>query len=216
MSKRKPIEMIKNKYTPLIKMEDELSTLVQFQENIMAEVIDRQDEAYANFLINQITLFMEENNVSTCFVLNKEELLDCLKEHNKLHYEILNLQSQLDQAKSEITKYKILLNDMETENSHLETMLDQANERLKVAINKPKFEHFEICFYIENNPYCNNELQIFRGEILEINVAFDEDYLYEYRFDTSCRYIEENMIFETFEEAEKKLQELQNGDFSGE
>lgn len=90
----------------------------------------------------------------------------------------------------------------------LQSQLDQANERLKGAINKPKFEHFEICFYIENNPYCNNELQIFRGEILEINVAFDEDYLYEYRFDTSCRYIEENMIFTTLEEAEKKLREL--------
>ena len=96
--KKKPIEMIKNKYTPLIKMEDELSTLVQFQEKIMAEVIDRQDEEYANFLISQITLFMKENNVSICFILNKEELIDCLKEHNKLHYEILNLQSQLDQA----------------------------------------------------------------------------------------------------------------------
>lgn len=98
MSKRKPIEMIKNKYTPLIKMEDELSTLVQFQEKIMAEVIDRQDEEYANFLISQITLFMKENNVSTCFILNKEELIGCLKEHNKLHYEIADLQSQLDQA----------------------------------------------------------------------------------------------------------------------
>ena len=50
---------------------------------------------------------------------------------------IADLQSQLDQAKSEITKYKILLNDMETENSHLETMLDQANERLKGAIVLP-------------------------------------------------------------------------------
>ena len=38
---------------------------------------------------------------------------------------ISDLQLQLDQAKSEITKYNILLNDMETENSHLETMLDQ-------------------------------------------------------------------------------------------
>lgn len=96
--KRKPIEMIKNKNTPLIKMEDELSTLVQFQEHIMAQIIDRQDEAYADFLVNQIIAFMEENNVSTCFVLNKEELIDCLQEHNKLHYKILNLQSQLDQA----------------------------------------------------------------------------------------------------------------------
>lgn len=50
---------------------------------------------------------------------------------------IADLQSQLDQAISEITKYNILLNDMETENSHLETMLDQANERLKGVIVLP-------------------------------------------------------------------------------
>lgn len=150
---------------------------------------------------------------------------------------IADLQLQLDQAKSEITKYKILLNDMETENSHLETMLDQANERLnketeerqhlqcdyktllshynnlkEIAIARPKFEHFEEYWYIENNPYCDNELQVFNGKVIEIICAYDEDWLYEYRFDTSCRYIEENMIFSTLEEAEKKLQELRGGE----
>lgn len=147
---------------------------------------------------------------------------------------IADLQSQLDQAKSEITKYKILLNDMETENSHLETMLDQANERLKketeerqhlqcdyktllshynnlkeIAIARPKFEHFEEYWYIENNPYCDNELQVFNGKVMEIICAYDEDCLYEYRFDTSCRYIEEYDIFDTEKEAQDKLKEIQ-------
>lgn len=67
------------------------------------------------------------------FPVNKEDVFVALG----VDKTIANLQSQLDQAKSEITKYKILLNDMETENSHLETMLDQANERLKGAIVLP-------------------------------------------------------------------------------
>lgn len=159
MSKRKPIEMIKNKYTPLIKMEDELSTLVQFQEKIMAEVIDRQDEEYTNFLVSQITLFMKENNVSTCFILNKEELIDCLKEHNKLHYKIADLQSQLDQANERlnehneyfkafnckdfkefqdfISSFMLTPHEEQTLIKDLQNQLNQANERLKGAIVLP-------------------------------------------------------------------------------
>ena len=60
------------------------------------------------------------------FPVNKEDVFVALG----VDKTIANLQSQLDQAKSEITKYKILLNDMETENSHLETMLNQANEKI--------------------------------------------------------------------------------------
>lgn len=102
-------------------------------------------------------------------------------------------------------------------------MLEQKDQRIaelkkelaelkEKAIARPKFEHFEEYWYIENNPYCDNELQVFNGKVMEIICAYDEDWLYEYRFDTSCRYIEENMIFTTFEEAEKKLQELRGGE----
>ena len=167
------------------------------------------------------------------YPVNKEDVFVALG----VDKTIANLQSQLDQAKSEITKYKILLNDMETENSHLETMLDQANERLKketeerqhlqcdyktllshynnlkeIAIARPKFEHFEEYWYIENNPYCDNELQVFNGKVMEIICAYDEDWLYEYRFDTSCRYIEEDNIFATEQEAQDKLKEMKGNE----
>lgn len=116
-----------------------------------------------------------------------------------------NLQSQLDQANERLKK--------ETEErQHLQcdykTLLSHYNNLKEIAIARPKFEHFEEYWYIENNPYCDNELQVFNGKVMEIICAYDEDWLYEYRFDTSCRYIEENMIFTTLEEAEKKLQEL--------
>lgn len=182
--KKKPIEMIKNKYTPLIKMEDELSTLVQFQEKKMAEVIDRQDEEYANFLISQITLFMKENNVSICFILNKEELIDCLKEHNKLHYEILNLQSQLDQA----------------------------NERLKGAI-VPKFKIGQEVYKV----YTKDQRFPFKVKIIGVKITQTEEKI-SVLCDTEEDGIEmgwypEKILFETLEEAEKKLQELRGGEW---
>lgn len=134
---------------------------------------------------------------------------------------ITNLQSQLDQAKSEITKYKILLNDMETENSHLETMLDQANERLK-SVSVSKFELGQEVFVFDWDE------QIRSGRIYEIqtnavlhdrqpHITYLVDFTGNYSDDDQENdYYEEKDIYATLKEAEKKLQELQNGDFSGE
>lgn len=190
MRKRKPIEMIKNKNAPLIKMEDELSTLVQFQENIMAQIIDRQDEEYANFLINQITAFMEENNISTCFVLNKEEFIDCLNEHNKLHYEILNLQSQLDQA----------------------------NERLKSAI-VPRYRIGTKLYMIPtefNRLKGIKDYELLSISLSSIGLRYDLSLNKKEKGVEPFYCASEDMfgqsIFATLEEAEKKLQELRGGE----
>ena len=142
--------------------------------------------------------------------LSKDQVIDlCLQ----FMFDAEISEQQLDQANERLNK--------ETEErQHLQcdykTLLSHYNNLKEIAIARPKFEHFEEYWYIENNPYCDNELQVFNGKVIEIICAYDEDWLYEYRFDTSCRYIEENMIFATFEEAEKKLQEPQNGDFQGE
>lgn len=87
----------------------------------------------------------------------------------------------------------------------LEQELAEIKEK---AIDRPKFKHLEEYWYIENNPYCDNELQVFNGKVMEIICAYDEDWLYEYRFDTSCRYIEEDNIFATEQEALNKLKEM--------
>lgn len=89
--------------------------------------------------------------------------------------------------------------------AELEQELAELKEK---AIDRPKFKHLEEYWYIENNPYCDNELQVFNGKVMEIICAYDEDWLYEYRFDTSCRYIEEDNIFATEQEAQEKLKEI--------
>ena len=111
---------------------------------------------------------------------------------------IADLQLQLDQAKSEITKYKILLNDMETENSHLETMLDQANERLKGL---PKFGIGQKVYYVRDTTFSIeiDEIQSRQGNFFYVDYTYNEIF-------------KESELVATREEA----QELQNGDFSGE
>lgn len=135
---------------------------------------------------------------------------------------IADLQLQLDQAKSEITKHKILLNDMETENSHLETMLDQAKERLKGAI----IPRYAIGAKLYMIPTEFNRLKGIKDyELLSISLS-----PIGLRYDLSLNKKEKGVepfycasedmfgqsIFSTLEEAQAKLQELQNGDFSGE
>ena len=111
---------------------------------------------------------------------------------------IADLQLQLDQAKSEITKYMILSNDMETENSHLETMLDQANERLKGL---PKFGIGQKVYYVRDTtfPIEIDEIQSRQGNFFYVDYTYNEIF-------------KESELVATREEA----QELQNGDFSGE
>lgn len=146
--------------------------------------------------------------------MSKEKLKEYLQSISKDRVVELCLQFMFDAEISEqqLDQANERLNKETEERQHLQcdykTLLSHYNNLKEIAIARPKFEHFEEYWYIENNPYCDNELQVFNGKVIEIICAYDEDWLYEYRFDTSCRYIEENMIFSTLEEAEKKLQEL--------
>ncbi len=97
---------------------------------------------------------------------------------------------------------------IEKQQKRIAELKQELAELKEKAIDRPKFKHFEEYWYIENNPYCDNELQVFNGKIMEIICAYDEDWLYEYRFDTSCRYIEEDNILATEQEAQEKLKEM--------
>ena len=108
-----------------------------------------------------------------------------------------------------LEEHKTVIEKQQKRIAELEQELAELKEK---AIARPKFKHFEEYWYIENNPYCDNELQVFNGKVMEIICAYDEDWLYEYRFDTSCRYIEEDNIFTTEQEAQAKLKEIQGNE----
>ena len=184
---KKPIEIIKNyDFKPSQIYEKDGGLFATIQENIISQIVEARDEEYYNFLIKQIRDFIVKNNIETCFVINKEELIDCIKEHNKLHCEILNLQSQLDQA----------------------------NERLKGAI-VPKFKIGQEIWYvgffnnIESRIVNRIELDIENNKLCELYKLEHygtDDYSYCIMPFDSDRY------FSTEQEAQTKLQELRGGE----
>ena len=110
---KKPIEIIKKyDFKPSQIYEKDGGLFATIQENIISQIVEARDEEYYNFLIKQIRDFIVKNNIETCFVINKEELIDCLQEHNELHCKINNLQSQLDQQKVMWNELKEWLEEM--------------------------------------------------------------------------------------------------------
>lgn len=151
--------------------------------------------------------------ITYVYGVNLEEHKTVIEKQQK---RIAELEQELAELKEKYNKVSEKLKNIteEVENNFVhgqdyEKLKQELVELKEKAIDRPKFKHLEEYWYIENNPYCDNELQVFNGKVMEIICAYDEDWLYEYRFDTSCRYIEEDNIFTTEQEAQAKLKEMQ-------
>ena len=100
MSKKQPIQVINNYKALLEVMPSNIyDNTYMFNENITSIVNQRQNNIN-DYIISEIIKFMEKENIRLCFVINEEEMVDCLQEHNKLHLKLEDLQSQLDQQKA--------------------------------------------------------------------------------------------------------------------
>ena len=131
MNNKKPIEIIKNyNLKPLSIYEKDGGFGMTIQENIISQIVEARDEECYNFLIKQIQNFIVKNNIETCFVINKEEMVDCLQEHNKLYCEIKDLQHQLDQQKSMWNELKEWLEEEQTTNKRLSKSLGNTEYNL--------------------------------------------------------------------------------------
>ena len=131
---------------------------------------------------------------------------------HKLEQEFAELKEKYNKASEKLKNITEEIDNNFVHGQDYEKLKQELAELKEKAIDRPKFKHFEEYWYIENNPYCDNELQVFNGKVMEIICAYDEDWLYEYRFDTSCRYIEEDNIFATEQEAKLKLKEIQGNE----
>ena len=133
---KKPIEIIKNyDFKPSQIYEKDGGLFATIQENIISQIVEARDEECYNFLIKQIQNFIVKNNIETCFVINKEELIDCLQEHNELHCKINNLQSQLDQQKEMWNELKEWLKNQITDLRHIEIKTKTQSLRVNDAVN---------------------------------------------------------------------------------
>ena len=100
MSKKQPIQVINNYKSLLEVIPNNIDdNTYMFNENIISIVNQRQNKIN-DYIIGEIIKFMEKENIKLCFVINEEEMTDCLQEHNKLHLKLEDLQHQIDQQKA--------------------------------------------------------------------------------------------------------------------
>ena len=133
MSKKQPIQVINNYKSLLEVIPSNIDdSTYMFNENITSILNQRQNKIN-DYIIGEIIKFMEKENIKLCFVINEEEMTDCLQEHNKLHLKLEDLQSQLEQQKAmwnelkEFVKDKIQ-NGSESEYYDYEEMLCEMQE----------------------------------------------------------------------------------------
>ena len=66
---------------------------------MISQLVKYKDEQELRYICGRIQKFIEENGIDVCFVINEEELMDCLTYHNKLKLRIAELELELDKAK---------------------------------------------------------------------------------------------------------------------
>ena len=139
MSKKQPIQVINNYKSFLEVMPSNIDdNTYMFNENITS-IINQRKNKINDYIISEIMKFMEKENIRLCFVINEEEMSDCLQEHNKLYLKLEDLQSQLDQQKAMWNELK------EWIDNNINSMSDSANYRQKEQLKfvKQKMQELE-------------------------------------------------------------------------
>ena len=93
---KKPLITIVESYKPykLPKL-DEMSTLnISVYETIITEIVEAKDKREFECVCEKIRKFILDNNIDLCFVIDKDELIDCLQEHQKLKLQLINMEQE--------------------------------------------------------------------------------------------------------------------------
>lgn len=66
-----------------------------YEEKIITQLVKSRDEDEFKAVCLRIQDFIEKENIDVCFVINQDELVDCLTEHQKLKLNIAELEHRL-------------------------------------------------------------------------------------------------------------------------
>lgn len=70
-------------------------TTMYFTESVVSQFVKTRDEDHLRFLCHQIKEWLKENKVSVGFVINEDELRDCLEDHKTLKEQIKKLEQEI-------------------------------------------------------------------------------------------------------------------------
>lgn len=76
-------------------IEDEGSLLMKYTGTMLSQIVKCQNDKEIQYVCSQIQNFIEKNGIDICFVINEQELTDCLQNHNKLKLENEALKSEI-------------------------------------------------------------------------------------------------------------------------
>ena len=74
---------------------------LSIHENMISQIVEAKNNREFEFVCSQIQNFIEENNIGVCFAINKNELTDCLQEHQMLKLKIADLEAKLTENEKE-------------------------------------------------------------------------------------------------------------------
>lgn len=144
MSKDKYIitQIVNRKPIPIPTTElKEDGMFLSIHENIISQIIEANNNREFEFVCSQIQNFIEENNIGVCFAINKNELIGCLQEHQRLKLEIADLEAKVAESEENCFDLQQRLTDKEEQCRECKHL----NKRIELNIkNKLLIENEEL------------------------------------------------------------------------
>lgn len=101
LTNRKPVDISKIQTT-----EKDSGIFMNYHQTIITQIVEAQEKREFECICAEIQKFIEENNIDVCFAINKNELIDCLQEHQNLKLELANLEAKLAESESRFQVHK--------------------------------------------------------------------------------------------------------------
>lgn len=87
-------------------LEDGEGFKMDYLDTVACQMAKWVNEKEMNFVCSQIQKYIEENGINVCFVMNEDELKDCLQQHQLLKLRIAELEAELDKLIPERAQMK--------------------------------------------------------------------------------------------------------------
>lgn len=80
---RKPISL-----NTIETIEKDGEVVFNYHETMISHIVEARENKEFEYICSEIQDFIERENIDICFVINKDELIDCLQEHKKLKIQL--------------------------------------------------------------------------------------------------------------------------------
>ena len=124
-------------------IEKEGEVVFNYHETMISHIVEARENKEFEYICSEIQDFIERENIDICFVINKDELIDCLQEHQKLKLKIADLETKLAESEKEVKKLRRRNTDayLKYYHSHKEQISKKRKELYRAKKEKQKCQN---------------------------------------------------------------------------